>query len=249
MILIPGLASSGEVWNASVARWKDRYECHVLTLAGFAGQPRMEEPFLSTVRDAIAAYIKTRKLRKPVVVGHSLGGFLAIWLAATHPTLVGDLVIVDSIPYMAALQNENITPEEAERFASGMRTAIRSQTSAQYREWNRNAPVLRQMVTRDADFQLLLKWADASDPVAVADGMYEMMKTDLRQHVARITSRVLVVGSWEAYGDRPLVEKNYRSQYKANPDVILTLMDKVRHFVMLDDPPSFHREVERFLSK
>jgi hypothetical protein len=32
MILIPGLLSSGEVWSATVDRYKDRYECHVLTL-------------------------------------------------------------------------------------------------------------------------------------------------------------------------------------------------------------------------
>ena len=39
MILIPGLACSGEVWDSTVAHFKDRCECHVLTLAGFAGQP------------------------------------------------------------------------------------------------------------------------------------------------------------------------------------------------------------------
>ena len=37
MILIPGLMSSGETWNSTVARYQDRFECHVLTLAGFAG--------------------------------------------------------------------------------------------------------------------------------------------------------------------------------------------------------------------
>src|SRR5271165_2213258 len=39
MILIPGLSCGGDVWDGTVAHFKDRYECHVLTLAGFAGQP------------------------------------------------------------------------------------------------------------------------------------------------------------------------------------------------------------------
>lgn len=49
MILIPGLASSGEVWDTTVEHFKDRYECHVLTLGGFAGAPgaRAAWPFLS----------------------------------------------------------------------------------------------------------------------------------------------------------------------------------------------------------
>ena len=49
MILIPGFASSGKTWDSTVARYKDRYQCHVLTLAGFAGEPRIEAPFLETV--------------------------------------------------------------------------------------------------------------------------------------------------------------------------------------------------------
>ena len=50
------LASSGETWDSTVARYQDRYECHVLTLAGFAGVPRIAAPMLDKVRDDIAAY-------------------------------------------------------------------------------------------------------------------------------------------------------------------------------------------------
>ena len=41
MILIPGLSSSGETWDTTVDHYKDRFECHVLTVAGFAGVPRV----------------------------------------------------------------------------------------------------------------------------------------------------------------------------------------------------------------
>src|ERR1700677_1286306 len=58
MILIPGLASGGNVWDGTVAHFKDRYQCHVLTLAGFAGQPAMDGPFLEKVRDGIVKYIQ-----------------------------------------------------------------------------------------------------------------------------------------------------------------------------------------------
>src|ERR1700722_7762743 len=75
MILIPGLASSGEPFDSTVARFGDRYECHVLTLAGFAGVPRIPAPMLDTARDQLAAYIRDKKLTKPIIVGHSLGGF------------------------------------------------------------------------------------------------------------------------------------------------------------------------------
>ena len=58
IILIPGLSSSGETWKGVVAHLQDRYACHVLTLAGFAGEPPVEPPLLSRVREDLAAYIE-----------------------------------------------------------------------------------------------------------------------------------------------------------------------------------------------
>jgi hypothetical protein len=70
IIFIPGLSCAGAVWDGSVAYLKDRYECHVLTLAGFAGQPRIEPPFLESVCKDLAKYIREHKLDHPVIVGH-----------------------------------------------------------------------------------------------------------------------------------------------------------------------------------
>jgi len=118
MILIPGLSSSGEVWDTTVARYKDRFECHVLTVAGFAGVPRVPAPMLDRVRDGLADYIRKQKLDHPVVIGHSLGGFLALSLAAKYPDLPGRLVIVDSYPFFAALANPQATPDSARASAA-----------------------------------------------------------------------------------------------------------------------------------
>lgn len=98
IILIPGLSCSGEVWHETVERYKKDYKCHVLTLAGFAGQPPIQsEKFLETVCDELASYIRQQKLNKPIVVGHSLGGFVGMWLGAKEPDLVGALVIVEKL--------------------------------------------------------------------------------------------------------------------------------------------------------
>src|SRR5204862_7086820 len=110
MILIPGLSSSGETWDTTVARYKDRFECHVLTVAGFAGVPRIPAPVLDQVRDGLVAYIRKNKLNRPIVVGHSLGGFLALDLAARYPDLPARIVIVDSYPFLAGVMGMATTP-------------------------------------------------------------------------------------------------------------------------------------------
>ena len=50
MILIPGLSSSGETWKTTVERYKDRYACHVVTLAGYAGVAPIASPMLAAAR-------------------------------------------------------------------------------------------------------------------------------------------------------------------------------------------------------
>ncbi len=78
MIFIPGFACSGEVWDETVAKYKDNYTCYIFTLAGFAGIPAVKNPSFSNYEDQIFHYIESFKIGNPIVVGHSLGGVIII---------------------------------------------------------------------------------------------------------------------------------------------------------------------------
>jgi pimeloyl-ACP methyl ester carboxylesterase len=120
MILIPGLASSGETWDTTVARYRTRFTCHVLTVAGFAGVPPIDGPLLPAVRRDLAEYIRAQKLDRPIIVGHSLGGTIALTLAIEHPDLVGPLVIVDILPFLAGPNMQVKTVAEAQPAIAAM---------------------------------------------------------------------------------------------------------------------------------
>src|SRR5438067_2362627 len=132
MILIPGLACSGEVWDSTVDHFKDRYECHVLTLAGFAGQPPVGGPSLETVRKGLADYIRQKKLDRPIIVGHGIGGFVAYVMGITEPDVVGALISVDGLPSLAAAMNPTITPEQLAQMAQSLRKQAEQITREQF---------------------------------------------------------------------------------------------------------------------
>jgi pimeloyl-ACP methyl ester carboxylesterase len=249
MILIPGLASSGEVWESTVARYKANYECHVLTLAGFAGQSAVKAPFLEKVRNDLAAYIVEKKLKKPTIVGHSLGGFMALWLASVEPDLAGRLVIVDSLPFLGAINNPNATPETTKPQAEAMRKAV---TAVQTEEQRRKTQTmyLQAMISDPAKVALALEWGVKSDPETVAQAMYEMYTIDLRPTLPRIKSPTLVVGTWIAYqqyATRAAVEKTFRDQYANLPRYRFVMSEAGKHFVMYDDPKLLFSEMDAFL--
>ncbi len=248
MILIPGLASSGETYNGVVAHYAGHYECHVLTLAGFAGEPRIEAPFLETVRDDLARYIRDSHLDKPVIVGHSLGGFLALWLAETYPDLTGPVIIVDSLPFLPAVFQQGATAENVRPQAEMMRKAMTTGSEQDRRKSSEMA--IRSMVTSDANYQMVLGWGLQSDPVAVGNAMYDLFVHDLRTDTARVTSPVLVIGTWiglKDYTTRDAVEKNFHAQYAGVKDFRFVMAEKARHFVMLDDPEWFLQQTDSFL--
>lgn len=251
IVLIPGLASSGAVWEGTVAHLKEHYKCHSLTLAGFAGNPRVDGPFLETMRSAIAGYIRDRHLDRPVIIGHSLGGVLALMLASHDPGLTGPLVIVNSLPFLPAVFTPGATADSMRPMAEQMRDGM-SKSGDMY---EKNAEMsIRTMVTSPANFQLVASWSKTTDPVASANAMYDMFTTDLRADVARITAPTLVLGTWLAYRDneqdtatRGQTEKNFQAQYAQLKGVKIVLADHARHFIMLDDPDWFYEQLDNFL--
>jgi len=255
MILIPGVSSAGASWEGTVAHYRNRYECHVLTLAGFAGQPALQlklgASYVETMRSELASYIRAKKLNRPILVGHSLGGFLALGLAAREPALVGKIVAVDSLPFLGAIMGVE-TVEQAQPLAEKMRAGIGSLSGE---DWRRNSqpdsPYLKMLATDPAKIALTAKWSEDSDPQTVAQVMYELMTTDLRQELGAVKAPVLVFASWIAYAPeatRAGTEQGRRAQFARLQDWRLRITDTARHFIMLDDEKWMLREMDDFLA-
>ncbi len=250
IVFLPGLATSGEVYRDAAARFGDRYECHVVTLGGFGGTPRFDGPLLDTARDSLLAYFRARRLDHPVIVGHSLGGVLALELAIAAPDAIGPLVVLDALPFFGGAGRAGATADSVKVQMAPIRKAIAEESQADYAAFQKQSPYLHAMVTRPADYERVLAWAVESDHRAVADGMYEVAVTDLRTQVAHLRSPLLVLGTWyglAAYSTRAAVEANFHAQYDVVPHWSFATADSAKHFMMLDDPEWTWSHVNAFL--
>jgi N-formylmaleamate deformylase len=258
MVLIPGLSSSGDVWKTTVAHYQGQYTCYVLTLAGFAGVPPIAPPVLSTVREDLAAYIQAKHLTKPVIVGHSLGGSLALDLAGHHPDLVGPVVIVDSLPFLAGAWFQAKTLDAAKPMIEQMHTYLSHQTREQYDQYVRSGTALKYMVTSPADLETITQWGLASDPASVTEAMVELVSEDTRPELGQISAPTLVLGTWRGLSDqlktynqnvpREGFVKTFEDQYASLPHLHFSMSDTARHFMMYDDPNWFFAQLDAFLA-
>ncbi|GAB3226602.1 alpha/beta hydrolase [Hymenobacter seoulensis] len=251
VLLIPGLTCPGTVWDETVARYQKQYQCHVISLAGFGGQaaPASTDKLLLNVRDQLLAYIKTQKLSKPAIIGHSLGGFMALWMSSTQPDAVGPLVIVDSLPFMAAIQNPSQTAEEAKPAAEMMR----QQMSRAQNNLTMARQMSASMMTDTARITQTARWSVASDMPTVAQAYYDLMTTDLRQDIARIQQPVLVLGAWAAYKQYGSTKEStkaiFEQQYAKLPKHHVEMSEAGRHFLMYDDTQWFFAQTDAFLKQ
>ncbi len=251
LILIPGLACPGAVWDETVARYEERFECHVLSIAGFGSRSTYDfgTSFLDTVATDLSAYIVERGLNKPILMGHSLGGFLALQHAIRQPEQAGPLIIVDGLPFLPAAMNPAATVESAQAMAAqqrdGMKAGGMSPAAAKQ--------MLAMMITAPDAIERAAAWTLASEPAIVGQAMYELNTTDLRQDVSKIQSHTLVLGAWIAYqqfgSTRDSTAAIFNDQYAALPNYRLELSDKGRHFLMWDDPEFFFAQVDGFLAE
>jgi len=249
MILIPGLTCSGDVWDSTVEHFKGRYQCHVLTLAGFAGQPPIFPPMMETIRKDLAGYIRAKKLEHPVIVGHSLGGFLSYWLAAEEPGLVGPVVAVDGVPFYSALMNPSATAESAKSQAEMMRVSMATQEPEQFVA--NNKMFLGMMITDPKTVDAIVPTCSKSDQKSVGQAMYELMTTDLRQEAAKIKVPVLLIGSGASAQTAEMkktLEQSYEAQVAKIPNHRVVMAEKARHFIMFDDPAFLFKTMDEFLA-
>ncbi|MBI2260271.1 MAG: alpha/beta hydrolase [Caulobacterales bacterium] len=250
VILIPGLASSREVWRAEAERLKATHRVHLVQLAGFAGEPwtHGDGAFVEPVVDELARYVREAGLERPAVVGHSMGGLTAVLLAQAHPGLVGRVMSVDSLPFFSAMFGPQVTAGNARPFAAQAAAGILAADEASFRA--QQAQTATGMVRDPATREAMVEWSMASDRQAMAAAIRDVMTTDARPGLAAMTTPVWALYASDADGGAPAAGADalWSREYAALPGVKLVRVDGSRHFIMADQPARFAELVDQFLA-
>ena len=248
LVVIPGLTSSPDIFRP-FAEHVGEHQVHWVTLAGFDGVPAPDnlDAFTRPAADALGRYIVDNDLRDVRLVGHSMGGVIALMLAHDYPNRIDHVLIIDSVPYLAGLLRQGTTPENA---AAGQ-LAMREQFAGMPRDaflgmMRQGLPVQ----ATSAESQAVV-WDDieASDQQAVAVAISEIYSGDFRAMLGQITSRVTVLIPHNAYvgTDADSLRARYADQYSSLARVSFRIIEDSRHFIMLDQPDAFADALQHFV--
>lgn len=234
VILIPGLAGSREVWRGS-ANAVPGYRYHYVQVAGFAGAPprgNARGPVVAPLAAEIARYIAANRLDRPALVGHSMGGSVAMMVAARNPRLVGKVMVVDMLPQPAGLLGGSAAEMR------GLADTLRDLSST---------PEGRGLVESAIRLFGGPQAANRSDPDVVARATHELAVTDLTSELPRIAAPLTVVYAVIDPSRRVSTDRAYASAYAPRRGTRLVRIDDSGHMIMHEQPTKFRAALRAFL--
>lgn len=251
VILMPGLASSSAVWDSTVAAFEADFTLHAVQVYGFAGAASAGNTGNENVLDDLAAGLATYSSQletRPVLVGHSLGGLVAMKAALISDSELSQLVIVDVLPFFSVLMDPDATAESIAPVSAIMKAAMLGQSDEVFAL--RQGEALKALVKSEDDLQQALSWSIASDRAVMAQAMSEVLVTDLRTDIGAIKVPTLVIyAKDDATPNMEAIEAFYQDLYANIPDVSLVAIEDAFHFIMMDQPDAFIAALESALAQ
>lgn len=243
ILLFPGFSCTGDVWNETVKELSKTNECHIFTFAGFGNVPAIETPWLETIKTDLQKYVARKKLNKPTIIGHSMGGSLALWLASEKPNTYKELIIVDGLPSIGALMIPNFSPEKISYDNPFSKQQLEMDETAFKQMANQMASG---MVFNKEKQKDIVSWMLQADRKTYVYGYIDLMKLDLRESIKSIKIPVTIMAAISMY-PKPQVEKLYTEQYQKLENKEIIYVDKSAHFIMFDKPEWFQKQIQKLV--
>lgn len=243
LVFVHGLTDSGEGWPSAVGHWQDRYSIIAYDQRGHGRSPRFTDeqraghPGDVLVDDLVALLAQLGEA--PVVLGHSLGGAVALAAAVHRPDLVRALVLEDP----AALEpgEAQRSPAKGEELVAGLASSLEAvddeALSATRRDQHPDWPEDELLVTGRAEQRM--------DREFLALGDYKPSARWPELLAGLTTVTLLVTGDRDVVVD-DAVEKLVESA--RNPHVELVRVPGAGHCVRRERSERFFEVVDEFLT-
>ncbi|WP_157494038.1 alpha/beta fold hydrolase [Fulvivirga imtechensis] len=242
VLLLPGFTCPGEIWNETVEHLGKRYQYHQISYAGFNGIEPIELPWYSTILEDLKRYIESEKMGDLIIVGHSMGGMLAMDLAAEMPEKVTKLVLVDALPCIRQLMMPHLKAEDITLDNPYNQRMLNMDDEA----FRQNATYMAQNMTNSTDkTNDLINWIMQADRKTYTYGYTELLKLDQREKIADIKARTLILAA--DFPHKETVNKNLEQQFEKLSQKEIRIATSSKHFIMFDQKAWFFDQLESFL--
>ncbi|MGY6522895.1 MAG: alpha/beta fold hydrolase [Mongoliitalea sp.] len=253
LIFIHGLGSYGPAWKKNVEELSKYYRCIAVDLLGYGKSSKPEETYL--LKDqarVIQELVQNLGLSKVHLVGHSMGGQIAMHVGLAYPELVKSLILV------APAGIETFTDQQKAFFEMITPEAIAA-TSDQEIEANLKRNFYS--YTDEAQFMIEDRIVIKNDPEfpryasMVVNGIRGMVRQPLADLLESLQSPVLVLfGNNDDLIPNKLLNPHLTTQAvaasveKLMPHAKVNLIPDAGHMLMFEQAKEVNRFIREFVN-
>lgn len=255
LVFIHGLGSNMRAWDKNIAELSGQYRCIRLDLAGYGKSGKGKyQGGMSYYAAHIKAFCSALGLKKVILVGHSMGGQIALTAANAYPELVEKIVL--------------IAPAGFETFGDVQKTTLKNFTKPETIKATSEAQIKRNIainfvkMPEDANFMVSdrLKMNGASDfddyCYGVAQNVYGMLDEPIFDKLNTISAKTLCIfGKNDALIPNKYLNPNLdtegvaKSGTKQLKNARLELIEESGHFVMWEKAAIVNQKIKAFLTE
>ncbi len=253
LVLVHGLGSYMPAWSRNVEALAEHNRVVVIDLPGYGKSSKANYDYsMRFFAKALRGVVRELDLKRVVLVGHSMGGQIAMTYALDYPGELEALVLT--------------SPAGLERFKDGEARWLAQMTTPEFTckaddeaIWVRHAQNFDR-IPREAEFMVRDRIAVRGGPdfesycVAVSRSVAGMLDQPVADRLDEIDVPTLVLfGDNDALIPNPFLHggstvRMAKKSVKELPDAELVVLEKAGHMAQFERAQEWNREVTRFLA-
>lgn len=242
VLFLPGFTTPGSIWKETVKKLTVKKEAHLISYAGFNGMDPIEMPWYSSIKKELISYIKENNLQEIEIIGHSMGGTLAVDIAAALPNLITKIILVDALPCMREVMMPNV-PATSIQYESPYNNQMLKMKDAQFK--GMATMMATNMTDNKEKVETVMNWILEADRKTYVYGYTDLLKLDLRNDLSKIKAKALILGA-PTYGT--VAKENMEKQYTNLANKTIEMAPSGKHFIMFDESEWFYKKINSFLT-
>ena len=108
LFILHGLFGSSDNWQTLGKKFAENFTVYFIDLRNHGRSPHSTEHTYALMSEDVLELMNDEKLDKAILLGHSMGGKVAMHFAANHPEKVEKIVVVDISPKQYPIVNKDI---------------------------------------------------------------------------------------------------------------------------------------------
>ena len=239
LLILHGFLGMSDNWKSLATQFAANFEVHTLDLRNHGRSLQSEEFSYEIMAQDIFEYCQVHDLANINIIGHSMGGKVAMLLATRHPDLVGKLIVADIGP--------KFYPQHHQDILAGLNAVDFSVKPSR----SDVEEIMKNFIPDFGTRQFLMKnlyWVEPGQlafrfNLAVFNQKMDEIGVALPEELVFTKPTLFIRGGNSKY----ILDRDFENIKKHFPDSSVETIPNVGHWLHAENPAEFYQQVTAFL--